>query len=320
MSLADASDRRIFIKDKYTEIPLDGLTYRVLLKKQIHKDPDVPRIIIPAYQPNQTAVQILQTCLQSIQICTDPQEFELWVIDNCSPSSNTKWLLEWPDINVALCLSQPLPPEQRGLLSRLLFWKTQKNWGSYANAIGLEIGMRLIDPDCKYLLTMHMDTMACHPDWLKVFQSMLNDRVRAAGVCMEHLRHPDGVLHVLGLLADFQKMKELKVDFFPDLPQVDVGDKVTLIFREAGLEVKECRNTYKMAEVVECLSDDSPFRQFNVMRVLDDKDRVIFMHLGRGIRKSDNTYVGETAAAEEWIHFYRRHIATIREANNVSSL
>ena len=115
-------------------------------------------------------------------------------------------------------------------------------------------------------------------------------------------------------------MKELKVDFFPELPQVDVGDKVTLMSRKAGLEVKGCRNTYEMPEVVECLSDDSPFRQFNVMRALDDKNRVIFMHLGRGIRKSDNTYVGETAAAAEWIHFYRKHIADIRRANIASSL
>lgn len=63
----------------------------------------------------------------------------------------------------------------------------------------------------------------------------------------------------------------------------------------------------------------SPFRKFNVMKALDNNDRVMFMHLGRGIRKFDNTYVGETAAAEEWIHFYRRHVATIQEANDESS-
>ena len=294
-------------------VSIDGRKYRLNVKQQVKRKLSVPRVIIPAYMPNETARSILQTCIQSIQAQTNPEEYELWVVDNCSPATFLTWLMEWPGINVISSRTVPLPAEQRSLFAKLAFWKTQKDWGSYANAVALEIATCVIEQNSKYILTLHMDTMVCRGNWIQTLQGMLTDRVRAAGVCMEHVRFPQGVLHVLGYLVDFQMMKKLGVDFFPALPEIDVGDNVTLLFRQVGLEVISLDNTYEKKELADNISAESPFKNFNVLRAFDLQGNIIFMHLGRGIRKSDNSYIGDSAAAEEWLAFYRKHIENLHK-------
>ena len=39
----------------------------------------------------------------------------------------------------------------------------------------------------------------------------------------------------LGYMVDFQLFKELGLNLFPNLPQQDVGDNVTLKLREVGM-------------------------------------------------------------------------------------
>ena len=86
-------------------------------------------------------------------------------------------------------------------------------------------------------MTLHMDTMPCRTGWLSFLQSELGDGIGAAGVRMDRARTPEGVLHVLGCLVDFQLFRRLKLDFLPQLPQYDVGDRVTRALREAGYGV-----------------------------------------------------------------------------------
>jgi hypothetical protein len=177
---------------------------------------------------------------------------------------------------------------------------TQMNWGSYANAIGLELGVRLIDPETQYVMTMHMDTAPCRSGWLSYLTSKIQGPVAAAGVRMDKTRTPEGVLHVLGYLVDFHTFTRLGLDFFPELPDLDVGDRVTVQLRAAGYEVFACPNTVWEPHLEERIPESSPLKRFHVDRSFDDEGHVIFLHLGRGLRRS----IGEHRKgpfAEDWI-------------------
>ena len=299
-------------------VRVDGRQYSLQMLRKKAQPAEVPRLVVVAYQPNIAACDIVRVCVQAIQRYT-PVPHELWVIDNCSPKENVAWLIEQPDINVALNRTWPLPPEGRTILGR---WRSRKGlntWGSYGNAVGLELAVRLIHPETRYLMTLHMDTMPCHIDWLPFLQSKLSDRIRAAGVRMDRARTPEGVLHVLGYLVDYQTFRHLGLDFWPQMPQFDVGDRVTVALRDNGFDVYACRNTLWEPELAERISPDSPFRSFQVDRSFDDEANVIFLHLGRGVTKSIGLpRRGETP--EKWIQFAETHLLSAGSSHNCSTL
>jgi hypothetical protein len=289
-------------------LAIDGRPYRVVLSQPIRRGPNAVRLVVPAYQPNVMAQHLLRVCIDSIRCMTPAEEYELWVVDNCSPWNNCRWLLDYPGINVALSRTKPLPPEKRYFYSPLAFWQRQEQWGSYANAVGLELALELIDPASLWLMTLHMDTMVCSPNWLAFLKSKLSDTNKAIGVCLERHRMPEGVVHILGCMVDYQVFLSLGIHFWPNLPVQDVGDKVTIALRDAGHTVSVCRNTYENPELVEFIELASPYKRLHVVRAFDDDDLVIFMHLGRGIPKADERYSGETASAEEWIKFAEEYV------------
>jgi hypothetical protein len=286
-----------------TTLQIDGYPY--IIQQLHHKAEAVeaPRVVIVAYQPTQQAQALLRTCLDSIRSNT-PQPHEVWVIDNNSPLAHTTWLYERDDINVVLNRTEPIPPEKRKwyaqILGRLTKHYNQRTWGSYANAIGLEIAVRLIEPQSRYLMTLHMDTMVCHPNWLAFLQSKLVGNIAAAGMRLDHGRTSEGVLHVLGYLVDFQIFRRLKLNFFPALPKFDVGDRVTVELRKAGYTVFSCRNAFTDPEVEELFPASSPLKQLSIDRVFDDVGNLIFLHLGRGVRKSSGD-PSRGLSIEEWV-------------------
>jgi hypothetical protein len=58
--------------------------------------------------------------------------------------------------------------------------------------------------------------------------------------------------------------------------------------------------------LVERISASSPLRHLHVDRSFDDDGNVIFLHLGRGVRKSSGDYSRGTTP-EEWIGFAEEH-------------
>ncbi len=311
----------------------DGRAYRLLVRRSVQAPPSAPRLLIPAYQPNRQGREIVCACLDAIARYT-PEEHEVWVVDNCSPEEHATWLLDRTDVNVALNRTVPVPRGERGMLRRLKRNKAggllarlrkppdQREWGSYANAVGLELGCGLIDPATRHLMVMHMDTMPCREGWLSFLQSKLSESVRAAGVRMDTVRVPEGILHVIGYLVDYQLMKKLPVDFFPQMPHYDVGDRVTVALREAGYDVHACRNTLHNPELIDLLPADSPYRSLYMDRTLDDDDNVFFLHLGRAIPKAVKDYWVDGARlqgegdyrregktmVEDWLAFAREQV------------
>lgn len=287
-------------------VQLDRQAYQLQVLRRTHQPPEHPRLVVVAYQPNPLAQGLLEVCLRAVQRYT-PEPHELWVVDNCSPAARTRWLLDLPGANLVLNRTAPLPLEWRRSWKRWLPAPRQPKVGSYANAVGLELAARLVDPGSAVLLPLHMDTLPCHPGWLSFLHSKLDDRTRAAGVHLHRLRVPEGVLHVLGFLVDFQLFRQLGLDFFPHLPELDVGDRVTLALRQAGYAVYACRNTFNQPELAGAIPAASPAKNFTVFRALDDQDQVIFLHLGRGVRKTTGDH-RRGVTPQEWIQFANRYL------------
>jgi len=281
------------------EIFVDGLNYTVELTRKVSLPPDAPRLVVISRQQNSTATELVRSCIRSVQHFT-PEPHELWVVDNNSPLENLQWLIDWPELNVALNRTEPVPAEGRDLGHAQADPDGQLVWDSYANAVGLELAVRLVNPASHFFMSMHMDALPCRAGWLSFLRSKISDRIAAAGVRMDRTRTPEGVLHVLGYMVDFQLFTKLGLDFLPDLPRLDVGDRVTVALREAGYDVFACDNTLWKPILEENIPATSPLKQFHVDRSFDDDGNVIFLHLGRGVRKSIGAHRRGTSA-DEWI-------------------
>ncbi|MCL5126410.1 MAG: hypothetical protein M1511_18305 [Deltaproteobacteria bacterium] len=271
---------------KYVNLEIDGRLYDVELFQRTVQPAGSPRLIIVSHLANEIGKNLLKTCLDGVKHFT-PESHEVWVVDNNSPRENLDWLIDRDGINIALNRVEPLPPEaHEASREGEMVVEDQKNWGSYANAIGLEIGIRLIDSLSTAVMFMHMDTCPCSAGWLTFLRSKIEGNVRAAGVRLDRTRTPEGVLHVLGYMVDFQLFKQLGLNLFPNLPQQDVGDNVTLKLREAGYEIFSCNNTLWSPELDDRIPAGSPLKGVRVDRAFDDDWNIIFLHLGRGVRKS----------------------------------
>jgi hypothetical protein len=291
-------------EEQAMDIVVDGRTYNVEVTRKVSLPSDAPRLVVVSRQETKTAVELVQVCVEAIRYFT-PEPHELWVVDNNSPRENLEWLKNRQGLNLALNRTEPLSVEARNPNSRSD--AAQLEQGSYANALALELAVRLISPDAKYFMSLHMDTMPCRFGWLQFLTSKMSNSVRAAGVRSDKTRTPEGVLHVLGYLVDFQVFKKLRLDFFPDLPQFDVGDKVTVELRKAGYGVFACPNTLWQPDLVSKIPSDSPLRDLSVDRAFDDEGNVIFLHLGRGVRKSLGMHC-EGTMGQEWVRIAREYL------------
>lgn len=266
-------------------IMVDGREYKITVLRKCRMPPDAPRLVIVSYQPNSIARELLKACLDSIQKYTH-EPHELWVIDNCSPKENIEWLLKYPDLNVVLNHNKYVKD------------------GSYDNGVALEIAKNVIEPESKYLMSLHMDTMLCKEGWLIYLLSKFNKDIRAVGVRMDKARTPEGVLHILGAIFDFQLIRDLKLSFMPQLPDYDVGDLITIGLKKAGYEVFACNNTFTNPDLIQKIHPTSIFQDLFCDHAFNDKDKVFFLHLGRGIVKSNREYINKNKTSpEQWINF-----------------
>jgi hypothetical protein len=295
--------------DKGLEI--DERVYSVRVIHHVSRTEEAPRLIVAAYQPNKWSQEVLRVCIESVQRSTT-EPYELWVVDNNSPWDNVKWLTEWPGINVVLNRNEPIPPNHRGLWQQLRPNHSQQKWGSYANAVALELGVRVINQETKWVFTMHSDCLALLPTWFDFLRSHTSDSVRAVGCWADNARIR--ALHVGALLFDLQLFRELECNFLPNLgqsqredyPEYDAGDLITIRFKEKGYKVHCCENTYNSPELVNRIPTNHPLRFIHADRCFDEKWNVIFAHMGRGISKSEGSYKtpGKTYP-QQWVAFAR---------------
>lgn len=259
-----------------------------LVRINKNSNPIVPRLVIPSKLLNGKSVELLRLCIQTIRKYT--KQYELWIVDNNSPEEYVSQFLDLQDINFVLIKTNIL------------------GGGSYENAVALEIAAELIAKDTKYLMTLHQDIVVCKDGWLEDMTSRIKGNVKAVGVREDKVRVKEGILHVLGYVIDFQLFKELQLTFKPELPNFDVGDRVIYDFKEKGFEYFAYANTIWNAELVNKMPASSPFKKINVDRAIDDEDDVFFMHLGRGVLKSQGQIANEDKGIDLWIKFVNKYI------------
>jgi hypothetical protein len=285
-------------REETLKIKVYGRTYPIRVIRRVTAPTESPRLVVVAFQPNETAREILRLCLESIRRYT-PEEHELWVVDNASPMENAQWLEKEPAVNVIFNQSKPAP---RINLFRKLFGSGEAPYlGSYANAVALELAAQVINPDTKLMMTLHMDTMPCQTGWLGYLIGHLDENVRCVGVRLDTARMK--AVHVLGMLFDFSLFRKLSITFAHDMPKHDTGDNISLSFVRAGFSIWACSNSLWEPELLEGLPADSPYRNIRVDRSFDDKGRVIFLHLGRGIFKSYGDVTTDKTSPDQWIRF-----------------
>jgi hypothetical protein len=290
------------------KVRLTGLPYEVEVIRRREEPPEAPRLIAVCYNSTGVGVDITRVCVESVLRHT-PGPYELWVVDNASPPQHSEWLRSLEGVNVVLNHTPPVPKESLGWRARLGLREVgsgeQMSVGSYANAIGLELGVWAIDPATQQVFVMHNDVLVLRDHWLAYLQSKLSERVRAVGVLRD--RHPQriGALHVLGLLFDFALYRQLDMSFMPALPRLDVGDRISATLRAHGYEEFVCRNTYNEPELAKWIPENDPVSRLrHAPCVFDDDRNVIYAHMARGTRKSAGSYqkAGRTYP-EEWIAF-----------------
>lgn len=288
-------------------VRFSGLTCHVEIIRRRCEPPTAPRLITVCYNRNTAGVDVTRVCVESIRKFT-PGAYELWVVDNASPPEHSAWLRDLDGVNVVLNHTPPVPSAARGRRARLGLRRVraeeQMSTGSFANAVGLELGAWAIDPATEHVFVMHNDVMALRENWLAYLQSKLSDHVRAAAVRQDMHGSRIGALHVSGLLFDFTLFHKLDMTFMPDLPRMDVGDGISATLREHGYGEFLCRNTHNSPELVEWVPASNPLRQLHADKTFDDERNVIFAHIGRGTPKAAGIYdkPGKTYPSE-WVAY-----------------
>jgi len=289
------------------QVALDGMPYQVEVIHRRREPTTAPRLIMVCYNPTPAGATLSRMGVESIVRHT-PGAYELWVVDNASPPEHNTWLRTLDGVNVVFNYTPPVPRRKWGWRAQLGLRRVQAheqmNTGSYANAIGLELGVWAIDPDTQQVFVMHHDVLALRDNWLAFLQSKLSEHVRAAGTLRDLHSERIGALHISGLLFDFTLFRALDMSFLPDLPRLDAGDRISDTLRAHRYDEFVCRNTYNEPGLVDWIPESDPLHHLHADRAFDDQRQVIYAHLGRGIPKATGHYhtPGKTTA-DEWIAY-----------------
>jgi hypothetical protein len=298
---------------RFQEFEIDRLTYILeVYKRRDHCSEAIP-VLVPTYMPNPLAAQLTSACLASLKKYADPP-IEIWLIDNGSPAISTREFINDDAINVVLNKTEPVAPRFRGVSEKLKHWLKRGIRGqalqsqdiSYANAIGLELGIRMIPEDSDFVVTLHSDTLVLDPNWLSYLLSKFSEKVRISAFRQDPGRVR--AAHIGGMVLDFQLYRSLGANFFhnmrqerhSDRPEYDVGDFLSIAFQAAGFDFFIARNTFNSPDLNISEPDRTILEELPCDICINDDNRAFFAHLGRGSTKSFGIY-SKGLGPKEWI-------------------
>jgi hypothetical protein len=191
-------------------------------------------------------------------------------------------------------------------LSKNITWVNNKTnlIGSDANAIGLEVGLKHVTTEWVFLA--HCDVCVTSRLFFEEILRKAEEGFHVIGTEFDPSVHRIKALHISGIFlkTSIAKSVNLYPRFLKDGRHMDVGDEITSYCRENDIRHFCFRNTFNYPELADTLD---PKYKIQTDRCVSDSGEVIFMHLGRGIPKTEKTYnKPDKTSLAEWTQFCKR--------------
>jgi len=251
-------------------------------------------------QPSHNSIELTRLSIECIRRFTKPP-YVIWVVDNNSNNQTRNELSKIEGINIIFNRTDV------GTFWRP--WYLMKYGGSIANGIALELAAKYIDG--KYMFVMHNDCVPVKSGWLDFLKSKITEKVKIAGVSQDKTRVH--AVHQSGFLFDFELYHKLKLSFMHNNPEYDVGDYITIGLKQNGYDSFVCKNSYNNPELDALFTDpkyplflrDRAIDQHPVDRCIDDENKLIYLHLGRGSKVGRNG--DKRISVSDWMHLITQH-------------
>jgi hypothetical protein len=272
-------------------------------------------LVIASYQPNEKASELLRIAITSITKFTKVK-YSLWVIDVGSPSHPKRVNPnEFPNVNFIYIKKTPIRYGKLNTIKKILtlnFSKKELRDGSYINAWSLQYATEYfgnINYKPKYFMSLQMDIMITKSGWMKdcLLSEFSSNKVIAVGVrkqkCLDKSQY---ILHSLGCLWKYDLFMKLNLDFWSKIPNYDVGELAIIKSLNKGYEIKHLLCTYN--DVIDFDYEDV-YEDFIYDRVFNRSNEIIFLHLGRGINKSNskNGVLKNKLDVNDWKEIYNHY-------------
>ena len=142
----------------------------------------------------------------------------------------------------------------------------------------------------KWVFVCHNDISVESNNFYKVLYEKSKD-YDLISMCKDNDPGRIGACHISGLLVKNEILQN--VDCMPNLPEIDVGDNLTVYCRKNNLNYTSLPNTHNDPSLWEKIKETGLWYSIGKNSGVDRcivNDEVIFAHLGRGTPKFLNSY------------------------------
>ena len=174
--------------------------------------------------------------------------------------------------------------------------------GSEANASGVEKGLKYVDDD--WVFIAHCDVCVVNQLFYTDMFKKIDEGYKLIGTVLDPSKLRINAIHISGFMMEYEIAK--RINYYPrkleDGTFFDVGDEATSYCRKNNVKNYCFRNTFNNPALIDLIDDK--YKPVYCDRCINDDNEVIFIHLGRGIPKTDKTYtkLGKTSL-EGWKEF-----------------
>ena len=275
-------------------------------------------LVFASYQPNKVSSDLLRIALKSLEKI-NLDNISVWIIDVGSPKAH--YLVssdEFKKFNFIYVDYTPRSWEQTPLVVKILksiFLNKAPRAGSNANAWSLEFAISYfnkINYKPQFFMTLQTDVIFTEFNSIKdLREEMLNDKkIIAAGFRGQfNLGKKYQIIHPLGCMWNFDLFNKLNLNLYPDLPDYDIGEKAIALSVNQGYKILSYRNLRTNKPLNYKIEDKKYLGLGDGVDIcVNNKFEIVFLHLGRGIEKSNNSdSISKKFSARDWISWYERN-------------
>ena len=159
-------------------------------------------------------------------------------------------------------------------------------------------------------MTLQMDIMFTRKNCLDSLLKLFSEKTAAVGVRKQlNLSKKIEILQPLGCMWKYDILLKYDLSFRNQLPEYDVSELAIKFLIDNGYNIKALKNSYNDPNILDII--DEKFREIGdgVDRAIDNKGRVVFMHLGRGIIKSTGQkFEAKKYNVDDWVTWYKNNL------------